>query len=175
MKIARIVLSKTVLTGLLVVAALLAFNLFYSKLDSELLASFNDWYTEIVPTLDTENADSALNSKVSVTVTLSGTLATQTINSWTFPTRSWADAEERAQTVRVLQLISESKVFGFPAVTRKESGNGYVTITITDSDRKFDITVSSQTVEQSIQLQNLLKLLQVYAATPPAPVNPAQT
>ena len=174
MKLARIVLSKTVLTGLLIVAALLAFNLSYSKLDSELLASFNDWYARTAPTLDTESADAAPKSKVSITITLSGTLATQSVNSWTFPARSLAEATDRAQTVRVLQLISESKVFGATSVTRKEMNGGYVTITITDNDRKFDTTVSTQTVEQSIQLQNLLKLLQVYGAAPPPPVNPAQ-
>jgi hypothetical protein len=174
MKIARIVLSKTVLTGLLIFAALLAFNLFYSKLDSELLASFNDWYSQTAPTIDTENAESALNSKVSVTITLSGVLANPGTNTWTFPTRSFADAEDRAHTARVLQLISESKVFGSPGVTRKDGNGSYVSVTVTDSDRKFDITVSAQTVEQNIQLQNLLKLLQVYAATPPPPVNPAQ-
>ena len=175
MKIARIVLSKSVLTGLLIVAALVAFNLSYSKLDSELLASFNDWYAQTTPALDTEVTDPTLKSNVSVTITLSGTLATQPVSSWTFPTRSLADPEDRAQTLRILQLISESKVFGAPAVTRKDSGGGYITITVTDSERKFDITVSTQTVEQSIQLQNLLKLLQIYATTPPAPVNPAQT
>lgn len=174
MKLARIVLSKTVLTGLLIVAALLAFNLSYSKLDSELLASFNDWYASTAPALDTETPDPSLKSKVSITITLSGTLATQPVNSWTFPARSLSETEDRAQTLRVLQLISESKVFGAPPVTRKESNGGYVTITVTDNERKFDITVSAQTVEESIQLQNLLKLLQVYGATPPPPVNPAQ-
>jgi hypothetical protein len=65
-------------------------------------------------------------------------------------------------------------VFGLPSVSHPKEGGSYVTIAVSDENVSFSTTVTSEAVENNIQLQNLLKLLEVYAVTPSQPVNPAQ-
>jgi len=174
MKLPQVLLSKAALTTLLVVACLIAFNSFNSSLESELFARFNEWCPKTLATLDGENASQTPPSKVKITIGISGPLASSSHSPWSFPAHSLADATERSQTARVLQLISESKVFGLPSVKRQREGDSYLSISITDEGIQFDSTVSMDEVKESIQLQNLLKLLEVYALTPPTPINPAQ-
>ena len=171
MKIARFLLSKTAVTTLLIIAALIAFNAFNTKLESEQLAAFNDWYPKTSSMLESDTSEEATKSKLQVSIRINSSLST---SAWTFPAHTLADATERSQTSRVLQLISESKVFGIPSVPRSKEGGSYVTITASDESVSFSTTIASESVESNIQLQNLLKLLEVYAGTPPQPVNPAQ-
>jgi hypothetical protein len=44
-----------------------------------------------------------------------------------------------------------------------------------DENHRFETTIPLSEVENNIQLQNLLKLLEVFSATPKAEVNPSQT
>jgi len=171
MKIVRFLLSKTAVTTLVIIAALIAFNAFNAKLESEQLAAFNDWYPKIVSTLESENVEETTKSKLQITIGVNSSLSTST---WNFPAHTLSDTTERSQTSRVLQLISESKVFGMPSLSRSNEGGSYVTIAVSDESVSFSTTVASETVESNIQLQNLLKLLEVYASTPSQPVNPAQ-
>jgi hypothetical protein len=169
MKIARLLLSKTTVTTLVIIAALIAFNAFNVKLESENLAAFNEWYPKTATTL--ESSDQATKSRLQISIRINSALTT---SAWTFPPHTLADTTERSQTSRVLQLISESKVFGLPSVSHPKEGGSYVTIAVSDENVSFSTTVTSEAVENNIQLQNLLKLMEVYAVTPSQPVNPAQ-
>lgn len=171
MKIARLLLSKTVVTILVIIASLIAFNAFNGKLESENLAAFNDWYPQTASMLESESSEAATKSKLQVSIRITSALTT---SHWNFPSHTFADLNERSQTSRVLQLISESKVFGLPTVSRPKEGGSYVTVAVSDENVSFSTTVASESVENNIQLQNLLKLLEVYANTPAQPVNPAQ-
>jgi hypothetical protein len=164
MKSVRFLLSKTGVTVALVIGSLILFNVFIGKVDTEKLAAFNDWYPPIATILSEEEPPPA--SSLRVTIQLSGSFARGGTTSQTFPTQSLADQRDREQTFRVLQLLSESKVFGLPAVTRPHEGGSYVTITVSDERASFQTIVNADTVEKSIQLKNLLKLLELYAATP---------
>ncbi|MEY4669466.1 MAG: hypothetical protein RL518_2165 [Pseudomonadota bacterium] len=169
MKLARVLLSKSTLVAIVASAALIAFNTLSYNLESEQLASFNDWYPTAATTLESDNAETASKSKLQITIKVEGGLSSST---WSFPTRSMADSDDRAQTSRVLQLIKESKVFGIPQSSRTKDSK--VTITVSDESASFATTIDGSDVEDNIQLQNLLKLLEVYAATPKQPINPAQ-
>ena len=169
MKIARVILSKSTVVAIVASAALIAFNTLSYDIESEQLASFNEWYPKAASVLDDENAESASKSKIQVTITVDGGLSS---SSWSFPSRSLADADDREKTSRVLQLLKEAKVFGIPQ--SKGKTDSQMKITVTDDQGSFSTTIDGSSVQDNIQLQNLLKLLEVYAATPPQPVNPAQ-
>jgi hypothetical protein len=169
MKIARIILSKSTVVALVASAALIAFNTLSYNLESEQLASFNEWYPQAATVLDDTAAENPAKSKLQVTINIKGGLSSSTFS---FPSRSLADANDRAQTSRVLQLLKESKVFGIAQSSGKEDSQ--VTITVSDDTGSFSTTVDASAVQDNIQLQNLLKLLEVYTTTPQQPVNPAQ-
>jgi hypothetical protein len=169
MKLVRVILSKSTLVAIVASAALIAFNTLSYNLESEQLASFNDWYPKAASTLESENPEDASKSKLQVAIQVNGGLSSSTFN---FPSRSLADASDRSQTSRVLQLLKESKAFGIPQSSGKKESQ--VTITVSDEAGSFSTTIDSDAIQDNIQLQNLLKLLEVYAATPQQPVNPAQ-
>ena len=168
MKLARVILSKSTLVAIVASAALMAFNTLSYDLESEQLASFNEWYPNAASALTSENPEPG-KSKLQVTIRVNGGLSSST---FTFPSRTLADANDREQTSRVLQLLKESKVFGIPQSSGKKDSQ--VTITVSDESGSFSTTIDADAVQDNIQLQNLLKLLEVYAATPQQPVNPAQ-
>jgi hypothetical protein len=169
MKIARLLLSKTAITALVAIAGLIAFNSLYYKLETEQLAAFNEWHPTTQTMLQSENGEQASKSKLQITIRLkSGEQTSQ----WSFPTQSLANAEDRERTARILQLISESKVFGLPSSSSK-SGES-LSIGVSDAATSFSTTISGDAIKENIQLQNLLKLLEVYSSTPTQPVNPAQ-
>jgi hypothetical protein len=169
MKIARVILSKSTVVAIVASAALIAFNTLSYDIESEQLASFNEWYPKAASVLTDENPENASKSKIQVTITLDGGLRS---SSWTFPARSLADADDREKTSRVLQLLKEGKVFGIPQSKGKKDSQ--MKITVTDDQGSFSTTIDGSSLQDNIQLQNLLKLLEVYAATPQQPVNPAQ-
>jgi hypothetical protein len=73
-----------------------------------------------------------------------------------------------------LQLVSESKVFQVPPITRELSGENYLRISVSDQTKRFETVVTLKSVSENIQLQNLLKLLQLFGNAPKAPVSPTQ-
>lgn len=173
MKIAKLALSKYVLWTLAILALLIGFNASRSRLESELLAQFNEWYSDTAPLLAEGDDASTSLPTVSVTIRLSGPLYTGN-PSWTFPPHSLSDPEERSQTDRVLQLISESKVFQFTPVAREVASENYIHISVTDQAHRFDTVVASKEAADNIQLQNLMKLLQIFGSTPARSENPNQ-
>jgi hypothetical protein len=169
MKLTRIILSKSTLVALVASAALIAFNTLSYDLESEQLASFNEWYPTATSTLESENPEEVSKSKIHITIRVSGGLTNST---FTFPSHSLADTTDREHTSRVLQLLKEGKVFGIPQASGQQDSQ--LTITVSDEAGSFSTTIDSDAVQDNIQLQNLLKLLEVYAATPQQPVNPTQ-
>lgn len=170
MNIPKLFLSRTTVTALAIIASVIAFNTFYTKLETEQLAAFNEWAPKTFDLLENQNPEAATKSKVSISIRLEGG---EKASTWTFPEHTLADTKEREQTARVLQLINESKVFGISPASRNASGER-ITIAITDESTSFSTTVSAQELRSNIQIQNLLKLLEIYASTPESPVNPAQ-
>lgn len=175
MKIAQLLLSRTVIGILITIAAIIGFNASRMDLTTELLADFSTWHTKIALLLDNPETDTQALPKLSVSITIDTLQPGQPPRTWTFPTTSLSSSTERSQTSRVLQLIRESKVFGLSPLAPGDSSRPTLSIVTVDENHRFETTIPLSEVENNIQLQNLLKLLEVFSATPKAEVNPSQT
>ena len=114
--------------------------------------------------------------KTTVTIGLSGRPTPPSTFTWTLPARSLAEASDRENTARVLQLLSESEVFSVRPVTSPKEGVSYLSISVREGEQKFETTVPAEEVERRIQLQNLLKLLDIFSkAAPPLAIEPSRT
>jgi hypothetical protein len=167
------------------IVALLVFNVSRPGLKNELLSSFDTWYQESSPALLLHTDAPYQGRNITVTVrsfrgngssTNSSAINNHAIdNEWKLPSGSLSDIEQRMRLARVLQLISESQVFGLRPLTNPRAGGSYLAIVVVDPTRTFETTISFDEVKGNIQLQNLLKLLEVFATTPPpAAMNPSQ-
>jgi hypothetical protein len=114
---------------------------------------------------------------VTISVTVGGSQGDSASKNqeWKLPNGSLSDPEQRARVARVLQLIAESQLFSIRRSSASKTGGAYLAIAVVDPTRRFETTISFDEVKENIQLQNLLKLLEVFAASPPAPpMNPNQ-
>jgi hypothetical protein len=158
--------------AVLAVVLLVAFNVLRPGIQSELEASFNDWYETTGKTVDApQKADPP---KVTVHVRLSGPVNGMGAGDWSVPQRGYASNEDRQRVARVLQLIHESGVFHLRPVPQTDDGRPYITVSIVDGARSFETTIPFSEVSTNVRLQNLLKLLEVFNATQPPAVNPTQ-
>ena len=174
MKIVQILLSRTTIGVLLTIATLIAFNSTRTDLKTEGLASFTAWHDKTAMILNATNPEVA-PPKVAVTIRMNQATPGNAPQTWALPSISVTDPTERAQITRVLQLINESKIFGHPKADSNDPSIPTLTITITDESDRFETTVPLRDIENNIQLQNLLKLLQVFSATPGTEVSPPQS
>ena len=166
----RKLLSPQVVIGFLVtVVGLVAFNLTRPGLQSERQAAFDTWYSSTVPSLEVGTDAALANRKLTVKVRMTGALGSTPVSEWTLPIQNLGNAEDRTRTARVLQLISESQVFGLPPAKDPSDSAGYLFLSIADGEQHFDTVVALQDVEKDIRLQNLIKLLEVFSSQPPTP------
>lgn len=175
MKIVQLLLSRTVIGILITIAALIGFNASRMDLTTELLADFSSWHTKTALLLDNPETETQALPKLSIKIAVDSVQPGGSRREWTFPSTSLANPTERSQTSRVLQLIRESKVFGLPQLSSNDTSRPSLSIVVTDDKEEFQTIVPLSEIENNIQLQNLLKLLEVFSATPNADVNPAQT
>lgn len=166
----RKLLSPQVIIGLVVtVVGLIVFNLTRPGLHSERQAAFDTWYSSTIPSLEV-GTDAALASrKLTIKVRLTGALGSTPVNEWTLPMQNLGNPEDRTRTTRVLQLISESQVFGLSPAKNPSNNAAYLFLSIADGEQHFDTVVALQQVEKDIRLQNLIKLLEVFSSQPPTP------
>ncbi len=143
--------------------ALVAFNLGQPGIQTDTASAFNRWYQTVAEQL--AKADDALAARLSlrVTVTLKEPLHGETPAVWNLPATSLADPTERENISRALQLIRESGVFGLLPLRNPESNASYLSLSVADAEQRFETVVPFNAVEQSIQLQNLVKLLEIYS------------
>jgi hypothetical protein len=168
--------SPQVVIGLLVtLTGLVVFNLNQPPLESERQAAFNAWYSSARPSLELASDAALANRKLTIKVRVTTPAGTSPVNEWTLPIQNLAHSEDRSRTTRVLQLISESQVFGLAPAENSRDVVGRLFISITDGEQHFDTVVPLEDVEKDIRLQNLLKLLEVFSTQPmEAPVDPTR-
>jgi hypothetical protein len=165
MKIAQLLLSRTTIGVLVTIAILIAFNSTRTDLKTAGLASFTAWHTKTAVLLNDANPE-VTPPKVTVTIRMNQASPGLAPQTWSFPSLSITDATDRAHTTRVLQLINESRIFGLAKADSNDTTIPTLTVTITDENERFETSVPLRDIESNIQLQNLLKLLQVFSATP---------
>jgi hypothetical protein len=157
------------------VMAIIAFNLSNPTLKNNLVTSFNEWYEgtsqQFQPNADPKAADLSLR----ISVTLSDPALGVTPSTWALPARSLLEAEDRENTARILQLIRESGVFGLPSIRSGSRSTPSLAVSVKDNRRQFEITIPLEEAQNNIQLQNLMKLMDLYTHTPATPnVEPAR-
>jgi hypothetical protein len=137
-------------------AILIAFNLTHIRIESDLLASFDSWYRHASQTLTASAPLKETDPSLKVSITLNS------------PQTRSTDASERENTARILQLLSESKVFGLRPLSGDATARSSLAIVVSDSHQQFQITVPLEDIQENIQIQNLLKLIDVYSLTEPS-------
>jgi hypothetical protein len=166
MIVKKIIKPKFLITALFTVMALVAFNLGSPTLHNNLQSSFNEWYRgaseKLLPSAELKETDLSLQVSILVRDPSHGT----TPSVWQLPTKSLLDPVDRENTGRVLQLLSESGIFGLSSVRDQATSPSLMSVTVKDAQKQFEIAVPLEAVQENIQLRNLLKLLQVYSSTP---------
>ena len=155
--------------------ALVAFNLGSPTIQNNLQSSFNEWYQGVAeklsPTADLKETDLTLQISIVVKDPSRGV----TPSAWQLPVRSLLDPTDRENTGRVLQLLRESGIFGLSSVRDQANAPSLMSVSVKDAQKQFETAVSLDTVRENIQLLNLIKLLEVYSATPTSSeVSPAR-
>lgn len=172
----KLISTQALFTGAVAILALLVFNLTRPALESDLLVSFNDWYATTAPKLEQADPAALSTVKLSVTVGLAGRPTPPPNLSWTLPVRSLAEQADRENTARVLQLVHESGIFAQRPIKLVHDGGSYLSISVRDGERRFETTVPASEIEKSIQLQNLLKLLEIFSkASEGLEIQPSRT
>ena len=175
----KLISNQALFTAAVALLAVVVFNLSSKPLPSDLAVDFNRWYTATAPILEqTVPSDpSALaNVKLSVTIQLIGRPTPPPTLTWILPARSLTENQDRSNTARALQLVRESDVFTMPPVSAPKSDASYLVISVRDGDKQFNTTVPASEIEKRIQLQNLLKLLDVFSKSETAnPIEPSRT
>jgi hypothetical protein len=165
----KILCRPKYLLGILFAAmALVAFNLGQPGIERDTASAFNKWYqataAKVSQTGESENSPLSMR----VTITLKGPGQTNQPSVWNLPEVAPGDQNDRENTTRALQLISESGVFGFSPLKNPSSETPSLSLTVKDlndneTPQQFEITIPFSAVEENIQLRNLLKLLEVYS------------
>jgi hypothetical protein len=157
------------------VMAIVAFNLSNPTLKSDLITSFNEWYQgtsqQLQPNADPKVADLSLT----IAVTLFDPAHRSSPSTWTLPARSLLETDDRDNTARILQLIRESGIFGLAPVRSGSRTTPSLAVSVKDARRQFEITIPLKEAQNNIQLQNLMKLMDLYTHAPATPnVEPAR-
>jgi hypothetical protein len=203
MSVGRFLSLKTFGVTLLIAVALVAFNLTRPPLETATQAAFLGWYSGASRYL--ESQPDALTPSRRITAHVKIVRAPQGTeeSDWVLPANTLEiggreNQEQRSRLARVLQLIKESQVYGKLDYLKPASPEtSYISIIVSEGQNTaegappdaaavgkdgeaqesvFTATVPLKDVESSIQLQNLIKLLEVFTATP-APsqeINPTQ-
>jgi hypothetical protein len=155
------------------VVVLLVFNFFRPSLTNEVQATFDTWYSTASVRLSDNSGSTQQNNPISIKIKLAN--GSENPTEWKLPALDGNNAEERARIARVLQLLSEGRVFNLPSLSSPAGRESFLAITVSDAERKFETVLSLQVVSENIQLQNLVKLLEVFSAQPATQLaNPAQ-
>lgn len=149
-------------------AIIVAFNLTHIRIESDLLSSFDSWYQHASQTLSASSTPKETDQSLKVSITLNSPQTQAAPATWTLPRTSLLDASERENTARILQLLGESKVFGLRPLSGDVANQPSLAIAVSDSHQQFQITVSLEDIQENIQIQNLLKLIDVYSHTEPS-------
>lgn len=167
MSIRELLKPKFLVAALLTVMAIVAFNLSQPRLHSEQGAQFNLWYetavVKLAPSTDPKDAD----LRLSISITVRDPAQAPNPTTWNLPAQSLLDINDRDNTARILQLIKESGVFDLSPLSSPAKETSVLTIVVKDQERHFETALPLRAAQDNIQLRNLLKLLEVYAASPP--------
>jgi len=159
--------KRFVLGSLFAVIIIAVFNWNRPPLETGRQAAFREWYASAVPPLQNEtaptNGSSDLKVRIKVQGDSSGHYAAP--HEYILPGNGSDPARERERIARILQLIAEAQLFSMTPIGTPTDGGNVLSVAITDGQKQFETTIPYETVRDNIQLQNLLKLLDLFEGT----------
>jgi hypothetical protein len=179
MSISRFLSPRYLIGGAAAVALFLAFNLSRPPLETETQAQFIAWYEGASAYLNGTGEQNPAPRPIQATITLvSDTTPSGKTTSWSLPVGAPEERELRSRLARVLELVKESGVYASRTyLVATPPRRPHVAITVTEDTKNFTAHVPLTDIEENIQLKNLLKLLEIFTASPAAtvaPINPSQ-
>ena len=172
----KILSTQALVTAAVAIAAVIIFNLTRPPLASDMLVAFSTWYKTTSPILEQSDPLALSELKLNVTIELSDSSSSPSAVTWNLPARSLNDNIDRSNTARALQLINESGVFGLPSIANPAKRGSFLSISVRNNERVFETTIPTLEVDKNIQLQNLLKLLDIFSnSTQALAIDPART
>ena len=143
--------------GVLVVFALTLFNGYYLRQNSLVQQSYNSWLKEVEQT-----AASVEPLALPLSVELSSTIPSLP-GKWQLSANfTEADSENSSRVHRVLQLFRDAELFNKPEAAERDEA---ISFAIQGPSRKFSLWFSQSQLREDIQLQNLVRLIQIFAST----------
>lgn len=169
MKIAPAITPKLLVATITVILLFVGFNAFQPPLESVQEAAFNKWYEQHVahgtqkPSLQSD----ATLSTITVSVSVYEIRQKNVVASWSIPRPHATPMSDYDMLLRVLQLIRESNLFHLKPDTRSSGEGLSISISIKTPQQSFQTTIPMESAQESIQLKNLLKLLETHDSLPP--------
>jgi hypothetical protein len=169
MKMIPSIKPKILVVAIAVALLFIGFNAYQPPLENIQEAEFNKWYAEQAtkgtnkPPLQSDGALSGVTVLVSVYENKNKNV----VGEWLVPRAHATNSSDHDMLLRVLQLIRESNLFHLEP-DGHSSGKGLsVSIVIKTPAKSFQTTIPMRAVDESIQLKNLLKLLETHDSLPP--------
>ncbi|MCB0354842.1 MAG: hypothetical protein KDD64_15010 [Bdellovibrionales bacterium] len=147
--------------GVLIVFALTLFNGYYLRQNSLVQESYNTWLQEVERT-----ASGVDPSDLLLSVELSSTIPSFS-GRWELSANlTEADSERSFQIHRVLQLFRDAELFNKPETVERDEA---ISLAIQGPSRKFSLSFSKLQLQEDIQLQNLVRLIQIFSSPESVP------
>lgn len=160
---------KYVALGLIAIVVLIIFNSTRRPPTSDLQFRYNAWFTSVEGSLRP-----GTNAPPQIMVSLSAAGEAIPPGSWEIKTGTTATPDTAPQArdnmYRILQLIHESNVFGLDSIAEDDTTTGRYKLRVDHNEDHFMIAIPAKYVAGNIQAQNLVKLIQLYAASVATPV-----
>ena len=179
MSISRFLSPRYLVGGAAAVVLFIAFNFSRPGLETETQSQFVAWYEGASAFLHGTGEPSTTPRPILATIKLvMETGAAGKATEWNLPAGAPEEKELRSRLARVLELVKESGVYASRSyLTFTPPNRPHVAITVTEGTQNFTAHIPLSDVDENIQLKNLLKLLEIFTASPAAtaaPINPSQ-
>lgn len=183
MSVSRFLSPHYIIGAVAALGLFIIFNATRPGLETETQARFTQWYEDASSYLTKTEGSPATVRKILATITLkTDSLPDGKPSQWIVPNRGLEESEQRSRLARVLELIKESQIYGNSAYLVSNPVSPpptfpHLSVTVIEGENTFSAAIPLKDLEKSIQMKNLLKLLEIFSSTPTQPtpqINPNQ-
>jgi hypothetical protein len=179
MSVSRFLSPHYIVGAVAALGLFIIFNATRPALETETQARFTQWYEGASSYLTKNEGNPSPLRKIQATITLTTDVPPSGKSSqWIVPNGGLEEGEQRARLARVLELIKESQIYGnFSYLGSASPTSPHLSVVVSEGDHTFSATIPLSDLEKSIQMKNLLKLLEIFSLSPTQPtpqINPNQ-
>jgi hypothetical protein len=179
MSVSRFLSPHYIIGAFAALGLFIIFNATRPALETETQARFTQWYEDAASYLATlEGTPTNVRKIQAAVVVSSASLPSGRSSEWIIPSAGLEEGEQRTRLARVLELIKESQIYGNSSYLGvPDPSIPHLSVTVTEGENVFSAAIPLAALENSIQMKNLLKLLEIFSATPVQPtpqINPNQ-